>query len=435
MPGIRPSAKFFRRKRNIALLPIPVLALITVIGLVIAASMVPSTSAVALSTVPQPKVTQVLTSPTVHVSNAILINADSGDVLYSSNPDQRRAIGSTTKIMTAILVLESLPLDRVVTVSPTAASVGQQSLGLKPGDKLTVEQLLYGALVHSGNDAACALAEASGGSIEAFVGQMNAKARDLGLTNTHFANPDGLDAPGHYSSPRDLAILAQYAMKNAEFRKIVGTVNYSLTLPGRSAPFSFQNVNRLLETADWVTGIKTGSTDDAQFCLVASGSRDGASAISVVLGESNWTNTWADSERLLNYGFRREQMPDAPSGMSLEGYSSVESVSLNESSMVVARATTPCRTDDSISLVTAGSGTIAVTVPAGAKIAEAVELPKTLSTPIQQGEILGQLVYTANGKTLASLNIVASQTIPRPSLATRMKYCCDWLGHKIAASF
>jgi D-alanyl-D-alanine carboxypeptidase (penicillin-binding protein 5/6) len=224
-------------------------------------------------------------------------------------------------------------------------------------------------------------------------------------------------------------------MKNAEFRKIVGTVNYSLTLPGRSAPFSFQNVNRLLETADWVTGIKTGSTDDAQFCLVASGSRDGASAISVVLGESNWTNTWADSERLLNYGFRREQMPDAPSGMSLEGYSSVESVSLNESSMVVARATTPCRTDDSISLVTAGSGTIAVTVPAGAKIAEAVELPKTLSTPIQQGEILGQLVYTANGKTLASLNIVASQTIPRPSLATRMKYCCDWLGHKIAASF
>ena len=200
---MRRSAKFFRRKRNIALLSLPILALIAMVGLVIVASMVSTTSAVAVSSITQPKVSQVLTSPTVHVANAILIDSDSGEVLYSSNPEQRRAIGSTTKIMTATLVLESLPLDRVVTVSARAASVGEQSLGLKPGDRLTVEQLLYGALVHSGNDASFALAEATSGSVEAFVDRMNAKAQELGLKDTHFANPDGLDAAGHYSSARD----------------------------------------------------------------------------------------------------------------------------------------------------------------------------------------------------------------------------------------
>lgn len=432
---MRRSAKFFHRKRNIALLSLPILAFLALIAIVVAASMVPTTSAVAVSSVPRPNVTQVLAPPVAHAPNAVLIDSDSGDLLFSSNPDQRRAIASTTKIMTATLVLESLPLDKVVTVSPTAASVGQQSLGLEPGDKLTVEQLLYGALVHSGNDASCALAEATSGSIKAFVDQMNAKARKLGLKNTHFTNPDGLDEVGHYSSARDLAVLARYAMRNSEFQKIVGTANYSLTLPGRSAPFSFHNVNRLVRTVDWVTGIKTGSTSNARFCLVASGSRNGASVISVVLGESNWTNTWADSKLLLEYGFRREQMPDAPSGVSLEGCSSVASVTLNKPSTVVAHATIPCRTGGSISLATAGSGTTAITVPAGTKIGTAVELPKTVSTPIKQGDILGHVVYTANGRALVSLDIVAAQTIPRPALTTRMAYCCNWLRHKIASSF
>ena len=272
-----------------------------------------ASSVAASAAAPQAKVTRTAASPTIeeiadpptiHVSHAILIDSSSGRVLYSSNPDARCAIGSTTKMMTAILVLESLPLDRVVTVSARAASVGEQSLGLKAGDQLTVEQLLYGALVHSGNDASCALAEACGGSIESFVAEMNAKASELGLRNTHFANPDGLDAPGHYSSARDLATLARYAMQNSEFRKIVATESYSITLRSGSTPFTFSNVNRLLGSVAWVTGVKTGFTNDAHFCLVASGSKSGASMISVVLGESNWTNTYADGEKLLEYGFK-----------------------------------------------------------------------------------------------------------------------------------
>ena len=343
MPVLRPDYRTFESKRRIAWLPASLLVVgsvlvLALIAITVAAFFVSTASSVAASAAaPQAKVTQATTSPTInetatapaiHVSHAILIDMSSGRVLYSSNPDDRCAIGSTTKIMTAILLLESLPLDRVVTVSPRAASVGEQSLGLKAGDQLTVEQLLYGALVHSGNDAACALAEACSGSIESFVSEMNAKASELGLKNTHFANPDGLDAPGHYSSARDLATLARYAMQNSEFRKIVGTESYSITLRSGSTPFTFHNVNRLLGSASWVTGVKTGFTNDAHFCLVASGSNSGASVISVVLGESNWTNTYADGEKLLEYGFKLDQPSIVSSGenssstqsLSLEGY-------------------------------------------------------------------------------------------------------------------
>jgi len=216
-------------------------------------------------------------------------------------------MGSIAKIMTAMLVLDTLPLGKVVTVSARAAAVGEQSCGLRAGDRLTVEQLLFGALVHSGNDAAFALAEAAGGSMEHFVGMMNQKAWELGLSNTHYVNPDGLDAKGEYSSAADLAVLARVAMQRPEFSRIVGTVSYSLAVPSAAKPLIFRNVNRLLGKVDWVTGVKTGSTSDAGFCLVASGSREGTSVISVVLGEPNWTATWADSQALLEYGFAIER--------------------------------------------------------------------------------------------------------------------------------
>ena len=249
-----------------------------------------------------------LAPPAIHAQAAILEDMSTGQVLYSQNADAERPMASTTKIMTALLVLNTLSLDRVVTVSARAAKVGEQSLGLKAGDRLTVRQLLYGTLVYSANDAAFALAEACSGSMESFVKKMNQKAAQLGLSNTHYVNPDGLDAPGHYSSARDLAALARYAMKNAEFRKIVGTVSYSIALPGRSTPFVFRNVNKLLGTVSWVTGIKTGSTDGAGVCLVSSGTQNGRSVVSVVLGETASTPTWSDSKALLEYGFELEQL-------------------------------------------------------------------------------------------------------------------------------
>ena len=247
-----------------------------------------------------------LAPPAVHAKAAILVDMNTGRVLYSHNANARRRMASTTKIMTALLALDTLPLDRVVTVSSRAAEVGAWSLGLKPGDRLTVKQLLHAALVYSANDAAFALAEASSGSMEAFVRKMNREASKLGLSNTHYVNPDGLDAPGQFSSARDLAILARHAMKNGEFRRIVATVTYGITLPGHSQSFVFRNINKLLGTVSGVTGIKTGSTNQAGVCLVASGTENGKSVISVVLGEANVTQTWSDSKALLTYGFERE---------------------------------------------------------------------------------------------------------------------------------
>ncbi len=304
------------------------------------------------TTAPTSTVQSSVSPPVIHAKSAIVIDLTTGQILYSHDANARRPMASITKIMTAILALETLPLDREVTVSARAAKVGEQSLGLKAGDHLTVEQLLYGALVHSGNDAAFALAEAAGGSMEAFVGEMNEKARELGLSNTHYINPDGLDARGHYSSARDLAMLARYAMQNAEFRKIVGTVNYSITLPGQSNPIAFRNVNKLLGTVAWVTGIKTGSTDDAGFCLVASGTSQGKSVISVVLGESSWTPTWADSKNLLEYGFKQEELAVTPAPVPVAP--ALQVVDLARPSVVVAELPIPYHLGAELKLVTDG---------------------------------------------------------------------------------
>ena len=243
--------------------------------------------------------------PAIHAESAIVIDMNSGQILYSHDANTCRRMASTTKIMTALIVLKNMRLDQVVTVSAHAASTPPQSVGLRAGDRVTVGQLLYGALVWSGNDAAEALAEAGGGGSEkAFVAKMNRMAASLGLTNTHFVNPHGLDAPGQYSTARDLAKLARYAMQNAQFRKIVSTDSYTIKLPGRE-PFVLHNVNKLVRTVDWVTGVKTGSTSQAGYCLVASGTRNGERVLSVVLGEPTSDLNWSESKALLEYGFAR----------------------------------------------------------------------------------------------------------------------------------
>ncbi len=209
--------------------------------------------------------------PTIRSPAAILINADTGKVLYERKADVRRPMASTTKIMTGILILENMDLKTPVTVSKIAAQTPEPATWLREGDVLTVEQLLYALLLRSANSAAVALAEACSGSVEAFVAMMNAKAKELGMNDTQFVNPNGLDKTGHYSTAADMARLGQYAMKNEEFRKIVSTLSYTLSLPGRSAPLVFENHNVLLGRLGWVTGIKTGLTPKAEQCLVGFG--------------------------------------------------------------------------------------------------------------------------------------------------------------------
>ena len=251
--------------------------------------------------------------PEIGAKSAILMDAATGSVIYERESHTRRAMASTTKIMTALVTLSSARLDETVTASPNVRSVEPTIIGLDPGDQLTVVQLLYGLLLPSGNDAAVALAEHVGGSVAGFARMMNAKAADLDMEDTHFVNPHGLDEDGHYSSAYDLAILARAAMKQPVFESIVSTREFRIKGP---PAWLFRSSNLLLQTVAGADGIKTGYTDNAGRCLVASAARGGRRAISVVLDSET---QWADSAALLQYFFATydwEMPPRAQSALA-----------------------------------------------------------------------------------------------------------------------
>lgn len=236
-------------------------------------------------------------APRVQASAAVLVDAETGSVVFEKNAHARRAPASTTKIMTALVTLRNARLDDVVVAGSEVEGIEPTIIGLDPGDRLTVEQLLYGLLLPSGNDAAVALAKRVGGSIPRFVSMMNEEAADLGLDDTQFVNPNGLDADGHYSSAFDLALIARAALKDPTFARVVSTREYSIPGPPR---WLFRSTNILLGTFPGADGVKTGYTDNAGRCLVLSATRDGRRAIAVVLDSEA---TWADSSALLDYFF------------------------------------------------------------------------------------------------------------------------------------
>lgn len=228
----------------------------------------------------------------VSATAAILMDADSGEVLFEKNADRQMLIASTTKIMTALVVLDYGGLNRVVTVKQSHMVEGS-SMYLKPGEQITVEELLYGLLLCSGNDAALVLADYCGGVTE-FVAKMNEKAQQLGMVNSSFANPNGLDDEAHYSTAHDMAILASYAAKNATFMRLCST--RSVTINGRI----MNNHNRLLREVDGCIGMKTGFTKAAGRTLVSCAQRDGHRLVAVTLQDGN---DWADHAALYDYGF------------------------------------------------------------------------------------------------------------------------------------
>ncbi|MHB0868969.1 MAG: D-alanyl-D-alanine carboxypeptidase family protein [Chloroflexota bacterium] len=234
--------------------------------------------------------------PELLATAAVVMDADTGQLVYEKNAHERRAPASTTKMMTALVTLENARLTDVVRAGADV-KVEPSIIGLYPGDQLTVEQLLYGLLLPSGNDAAIALADHVGGSIPQFAAMMNDKAAQLGLRDTHFVNPHGLDADGHYSSAHDLAVIARAALQNPYFERIVATREYHVDGPIR---WAFKNSNRLLDVYPGADGVKTGYTDNAGRCLVFSASRGGHRAISVVLDSGD---QYGDSADLLTYFF------------------------------------------------------------------------------------------------------------------------------------
>lgn len=230
----------------------------------------------------------------------ILIDAQSGQILYQKNSWEKRPPASTTKILTGILAIEKGNLHDVVKISNRAALTGEASLNLIEGEEITLYNLLYGALLKSGNDACVAIAEGTSPHVEEFIYLMNLKAKLLGCYNSNFVNTNGLPAKNHYSSAYDLALISMYALKNPVFSDIVNKPQATVEWFGSSRKRLIKNTNRLLTIYPGATGIKTGTTDKAGQCLVASASQNNRDLISVVLKSQN---RFGDSVKLLNYGF------------------------------------------------------------------------------------------------------------------------------------
>ena len=246
--------------------------------------------------------------PSINSRAAIIYERNSKVVLYGKNENTHRPMASTTKIMTSIIVLENVNLSDVVEISKKSAGTGGSRLGLKTGDKITVHDLLYGLMLCSGNDAAVALAEYTAGSVDKFAQLMNSKAKELGLENSSFVTPHGLDADNHYTTAYELAVMADYALNIDEFANIVRTKNYTVYING--TPKNLTNTNELLGNLDGVYGVKTGFTNGANRCLVTSTKREYMDIICVVLGADTKKNRTQDSIKLIEYAFTNYQMVD-----------------------------------------------------------------------------------------------------------------------------
>lgn len=246
--------------------------------------------------------------PEINSRSSVVIDRNTNTILYGKNENTRRKMASTTKIMTAIIIIENCNLDETIEISKKAAGTGGSRLGLKTGDKITIRDLLYGLMLRSGNDAAVALAEHTSGNVENFTELMNQKSVNLGLTNTHFETPHGLDSDEHYTTAYELAILSNYALNNKIFAQIVGTKSYTVTINGY--PKQLSNTNELLGNFNGIYGIKTGFTNGANRCLVTACKRGNMDIICVVLGADTKKFRTQDSIKLINYIFDNFQPVD-----------------------------------------------------------------------------------------------------------------------------
>ena len=322
---------------------------------------------------------------------AIVMEQSTGRVLYAANADAVLPMASTTKIMTALCVLENAALDDVVTIDARMAGVEGSSMYLEAGETLTVEQLLYGLMLRSGNDAAVALALHVSGSVEDFVALMNQKAEELGLTHTHFANPHGLPAKEHCTTARELALLTCAAYENADFRRIVATQYVTVPWDGHPYDRAMKNKNKMLTLCEGGNGVKTGYTKAAGRCLVSGAQRQGMQLVCVVL---NAPDMWNDSLRLLDGGFAEYTLTTV--------LDSLEPV-----------AQLPCAFCDEIVPVLP-LWDAAVPLKEGEQAEIALELPENLASGVARGEVLGYAIIGAKETEPVRVPLIAGETVQLP---------------------
>ncbi|MDA3935653.1 MAG: D-alanyl-D-alanine carboxypeptidase [Actinomycetota bacterium] len=338
--------------------------------------------------------------PDLSMPAGILVTSD-GRELWSRDSNERRAMASTTKIMTAIVVLESAELDEKVSVSAGAASTGESAAGIKAGDTLSVGELLEAMLVKSGNDAAVALAEHIAGGEEAFVEMMNAKTVDLDLQDTHFTNPHGLDDPDHYSTASDLATMARYAMRLDEFARVVGLAE--TTVSGGDGARTLRNSNELVGGYPGATGIKTGWTNRAGYCLAASAERDEIDLMAIVLGTNSQDRRFIEARRLLDWGF--------------EHFSVRPIASRDDTAGVVA---VPDYLDRVVLAVVAEDAFLPV-FDADGEVVSRIDLFKEIDAPVARGDRLGTLTVIQGDLLLGQVPIISAYDVEKPGLLERAK--------------
>ena len=329
----------------------------------------------------------------------LLVDAGDGARLASSGPSRALSIASATKLMTAYLALKELPLDRKLTAPQYDALPAESILGLRAGERATVEDLLYSLILASANDSAVTIAEGVSGSLPAFVDRMNATARRLGLDETSYTNPIGLDDPANHSSARDLAALSQRLMRDKLFRRIADSTEYTVQTDQRSIEIPTRNT-QLLEDPT-VTGIKTGHTLDAGYVLVGSATRDDVDLISVVLGAPSESARDAETEELLDFGFSQ--------------YSGHTPVRAGE------ELATPELADQGETLPLVAKGPLQVAVREDQEVATEVEAPAQVVGPIDKGERLGEVVVTVDGERAGSAPLVARRSAEAATFTEKVR--------------
>lgn len=320
--------------------------------------------------------------------SAILIEADSGNVIYEKNAHTRLPMASTTKIMTALTAVENSSLTDEVTVSAAACGVEGSSIYLVPGEKLTMEELLYAMLLESANDAAAAIAIHVAGSIDGFAELMNAKAAELSLSDTHFSNPHGLYAEDHYTTAEDLAKIAACALRNDDIRKIVSTYKHTIPLRGDEGVRVLINHNRLLKMSNDVIGVKTGFTKKSGRCLVSAAERDGVRVIAVTL---NAPDDWNDHLAMHTLGF--DEYQSYP--LAAEGEFSID---------------IPAVGSDDGTVTVSNRDALTLTLPRGEEIECVTEAPHLLLTQVFEGDTVGRVVFYSRGNEIGSVPLYADET-------------------------
>ena len=351
--------------------------------------------------------------PNLNSRAAIIYDRNSKEVIYGKEENTKRKMASTTKIMTCMVVLEKGELTDTVIVSKKAAGTGGSRVGLKTGDKVSVQDLLYGLMLCSGNDAAVALAEHVGGSVEGFADLMNEKARQLNLSNTHFVTPHGLDNEEHYTTAYELAIMADNALKNNTFSSIVGTKNITININGK--PRNLSNTNELLGSMAGVYGVKTGFTNGANRCLVTSCKRENLDIITVVLGADTKKFRTQDSIKLINYAMNNYKEIDMENKIQDEFQKwkkeNKDKIYINKG----VKNTTEYKLEEQLNNYI----TIKNTQENDVKIE--INTLNYYEAPLQEGTTIGVLTVKVSGQVKLIKNIQVAQTVEKKNMINYMK--------------